>query len=146
MALFKRKQKPAQRPVTITSKLFLKEFTQSGTFKGYRRAKLTTYNVDHVQETLAYFAQKGYDFKGCKITLEGLAIEGIFADGLMRVVNVFVDDMLIGCVYDNPGSDRYSMLTEYEYDKVYLLVENSEVYLFVHYPGVAPLKVSTQVK
>ena len=146
MALFKRKQKPAQKPVKITHKLFLKEFTQSGTFRGYRRVKLTTYGIDQVQETLAHFAQSGYDFKGCTITLEGLAVEGVFVDELMRVVNVFVNDQLIGCVYDSPGSDQYSMLTEYEFDKAHLLVENGTVYLFVHYPGAAPLKVSTEVK
>ena len=130
MALFRRKQKTApanNEPVVLWNKTF----TQSGSFRGFRRIKLTTYGEDLVQDTLAYFAQSGYNFKGCTIKLESLSITGTFTDRLLRVVNVFVDGKRIGCVYDN-GTSQYDLLANSEYDKVHLRVEDGEVYLFVH--------------
>lgn len=130
MALFRRKQKtaPAKNEPVV---LWNKTFTQSGSFKGFRRIKLTTYGEDLVQDTLAYFAQSRYNFKGCTIKLESLSITGTFTDRLLRVVNVFVDGKRIGCVYDN-GTSQYDLLANSEYDKVHLRVEDGEVYLFVH--------------
>lgn len=121
--------------------IWKKEFPQSGTFRGYRRIKLTTYKEELVSETLAHFRRKGNDFKGSTITLENIAVKDVFVDRLMKVVNVYADGFRIGCVYDG-SDDRYSMLTEYEYDKVHLKVENDDVFLFVHYPVTAPLKTS----
>jgi hypothetical protein len=131
MALFKKKPKLANIPFQTTTELWTKTFPQSGSFKGFRRIKLTTYGEDLVQDTLAYFAQNGYNFKGCTIKLESLSITGTFTDRLLRVVNVFVDGKRIGCVYDN-DAQRYALLANSEYDKVHLRVEDGEVYLFVH--------------
>lgn len=121
--LFKRKKKNNK---TVH---FTKDFIQSDTFKGFKRNKLTTYKEDGVKETLAYFKKNGYDFSGCRIRLEYSTIIG--EHGPFDVVNVFVDDMRIGCRYGN--HNQFDRLAVPNYDAAHLKVENDEVLLFLHY-------------
>ena len=141
--LFRKKSKPTapdNQPVLIWSK----QFSQPGTFKGYRRIKLSTYNDDQVASALKHFAKTAYSFKGCTIRLDNYGLPGVFADHDSHVINVYVDDKKIGYIYDS--TSWYEMLTGYEYDKVYIKVEKPDVYLFVHYPGASPIKVSYSTK
>jgi hypothetical protein len=133
--LFRKKSRAQvadQQPVLVWSK----EFPQSGTFKGYRLVKLSTYNDEQVKATLKHFSRSEFNFKGCQIRLDNLLLPGVFVDGESCVVNVYVDDKKVGYIYNT--STCYEMLTKYEYDKVYLKVEGPNVFLFVHYTGASP--------
>jgi len=147
MALFgfSKKKAPAPASKPATKLLWSKTFTQSNSFKGFRRVQLTTYKEPGVEETLAYFKDLNYDFKGRTIRIDHLTGPEIFEDGPAHFINVYVDNMKIGVVYGT-SELRFSMLTEYEFDKAHIKVENGVVFLFVHYPGVAPIKVSTRVE
>ena len=131
--------KPKQR--TCVKLIWSKTFPQSGTFRGYRRIRLSRYYHEEIDATIT--ALPDFNFKGRTIRLDCVLFDPSRADGYR--IDVFIDNGLIGSVWQSDG-EQYSMLTEYEYDKAYLLVENGTVYLFVRYPGVAPLKVSTEVK
>ena len=121
--LFKRKKKENK---TVR---FTKEFIQSDRFKGFKRNKLTTYKETDVPETLAHFKQNGYDFSGCRIRLECATIDGEY--GPFDVVNVFANDMRIGCRYGT--HTQYDRLAVPNYDAAHLKVENGDVLLFLHY-------------
>lgn len=120
--------KPAPAPKQTV--LWNKTFKQSGSFKGYKRIKLTTYKEFGVDATLAHFAQNGYNFKGSTIRMESILVPNQFVDGDLRVVNVYVNGMRIGCVYDR--YDSYRMLAENNYDKVHIRFDNGDIYLFIH--------------
>lgn len=146
MALFGiGKKKAAPAPKSEPEVLWTKKFTQSGTFRGYRRVQLSTFKREGVSETLAYFKERNNDFKGRTIRLDHIMVPDIFTDGPAYMVEVYVDDMHIGTVFGT-NEHRYPMLTEYEFDKVHIKVEDGTVYLFVHYPAEAPIKVSTRVE
>ena len=63
MALFKRKSKPAEEPISqITQRtapelIWTKSFTQSSNFRGFRRVKLRTHGEANVDDTLAFFRE-----------------------------------------------------------------------------------------
>lgn len=137
MALFRRKTKE-----TI---LFRKSFTQSESFKGFRRVKLTTHKEKDVPEALAYFAKSDFDFRQRTITVECKSVPDAYTTGPMKVVNVYVDGKRIGCVYGSVES-RYSMLAEYDYDQAHIKVDDGDVYLYVHYTDGGPLKAATEVR
>ena len=108
---------------------FTKTFTQSESFKGFKRNKLTTYKEYGVGDTLAYFEKNGYNFEGCQIRLEYATVVG--EHNTFDVVNVYVDDMRIGCRYG--GHSQFDRLAVPNYDAAHIKVENDEVLLFLHY-------------
>lgn len=155
MSLFKRKKNvaPQKRDVVIeiaeprTSVSFSKEFAQSGSFRGFRRIQLRHIDVEGCSETLDAHRPDDFKFKGSTILVEG--IETSFGDETSRLVNVYVDGSIIGCVKSWMDKEL-DMLFDYEYDKVHLRVEEpryadgspmgANIYLFVRYPGEAPIK------
>ena len=150
MSFFRRKKSGAD-PVVIDvvkrerTVLFKREFAQASSFRGFRRIKLSTARVNNFDQTLAFFRDNGFDFKGCTVVLE--CIKEIVADQTYLTVNVYVNGHLIGFI-GPAATNSILMLTEYEYDKVYVKVDEfkrpdgsimgDNVYLFVHYPGEAP--------
>lgn len=157
VALFRRKNKNIQKNDTIIvevakpqrSVLFRKEFAQAGSFRGFRRLQLRHIDVDGCEDTLSAFRPAGFNFKGCTIIVEG--IEETSNGSTYRMVDVYVDGSRIGQVKSTMANEL-SMLFDYEYDKVHLKVDESyhadgtvmgtNIYLFVHYPGEEPIKVS----
>lgn len=163
MALFKRKSKPAEDPVsqiaqrTAPELIWTKSFKQSSNFRGFRRVKLRTHGEANVDDTLAYFRESKFDFKNSTIQLDhyllpntqvsGNAVSVIDEDNY--IVNVFADGKRIGVVHSY-NTDNYEMLTRYEFDSVSLKVDEKyhtdgtvmgqNVYLFVHYSGEEPPK------
>lgn len=110
--------------------IWRKSFRQSASFRGYRRVRLTIYEESGVDETLRRFAASGYDFTGCSIRLDHVRVYGRHTE--YKCVDVYVDSMRIGCIYSS-NTKFYPMLTEYDYDKVFLRVEDGSVYLFIRY-------------
>ena len=118
-------------------------------FRG--RIKLSASHVDNYDQTLSYFRERDFDFKGSEILLECIKIES--GSDVFYRINVYVDGRMIGRVSE-ASDESISMLTDYEYDKAHVKVEEfyhkdgtvmgSNVYLFVHYPGVAPVKISVE--
>ena len=92
--------------------------------------------------TLKVLSRSGLDMRGRIIRFDHEHVNG--NHGHYNVVNVYVDEMRIGCIYED--TDSYSMLTEYDFDKAYILLTETElngivVNLYVHYPQAAPLKI-----
>lgn len=156
MSLFRRKKRQPEAVAYNFVKnretvLFRREFIQSSSFRGFRRIKLSASHVDGYEQTLSYFRKKDFYFKGSKILLECIKIES-GSDVYFRI-NVYVDGRMIGRVSE-ASDESISMLTEYEYDKAHIKVEElhrqdgsvmgSNVYLFVHYPDVAPVKINVE--
>lgn len=146
-------KKPAPAQDEAPKVIWTKTFTQLGTFRGYRRIRPSRYPHAVIDETVAVLEESEYNMKGREIRLD--LIESKEKYNEYKVVKIFVDGMLIGSVF-NSDEVQFPMLTEYEYDKVYLRIEDTwpgctdprivhtKVYLFVHYPGVAPLKVEVK--
>lgn len=134
----KAKNAPPQQVFSRRSELlWRKSFRQSGSFKGYRRVRLTIYKEDGVDETLRRFASSGCDFTGCSIRLDHVHVYGRSSD--YKYVDVYVDDMRIGCIYSS-NAKFYPLLTEYDYDKAFIKVEDDSVYLFIRYTETPPDK------
>lgn len=133
--------------------IWTKTFTQSGTFRGYRRIRPSRYFHEKIDKSIAYFEKSDYSMKGRTIQLTCLQFDKHRPDG--HCIDIFADGLLLGTVWQS-DEEQWSMLTEYEYDKVYLKIEDTwpgctdprivhtKVYLFAHYPGVAPLKVEVK--
>lgn len=145
MALFnfgKKKSKAAPANKQAPEILWSKSYTQSGTFKGYRRIKLSRYFHEVIDENLAFFEQQGYDMKGRTIQLTCLRFDKERSDGCS--INVYVDDMLVGSVWQS-DERSWQMLTENKIDKAHVRIEDTwpgctdprivhtNVFLFVHY-------------
>ena len=156
MSLFRRKKKQSEAVAYNVVRnretvLFRKQFVQSSSFRGFRRIKLSASHVDNYDQTLSYFRERDFDFKGSEILLECIKIES--GSDVFYRINVYVDGRMIGRVSE-ASDESISMLTDYEYDKAHVKVEEfyhkdgtvmgSNVYLFVHYPGVAPVKISVE--
>lgn len=158
MALFnfgKKKTTPAPAPKAGPEMLWSKEFTQSGTFKGYRKIKLSRYYHEEIDKNVSYFEKHNYDMKGRTIQLICTRFDKKRKDGCR--IDLRVDGKLLGTVWQD-DEQQWPMLTEYDFDKVHVRIEDTwpgctdpaivhtKVYLFVHYPAEAPIKVSTRVE
>ena len=134
MSLFnfgKKKVEPAGEPIKKEPIIiWSKEFKQAGSFKGFRRIRLTIYKEDGVDDTLLYFKERNNDFKGRTIRLDHVRIPGTVHEDV-DFVNVYADNMRIGAIYSS-NEMSYKLLTENEYDKAHIRVEDGDVYLFVH--------------
>ena len=114
MALFnfgKKKAPAPQQNKVEPVLLWSKTFTQSNSFKGYRRISLSTYNREGVSDTLSYFHDLGNNFKGRTIRLDNIRIPEVFTDGDAFMINVYVDNKPIGTVFGTneqkfPDADR----------------------------------------
>ena len=127
--LFGKKKKSTPKPKIKKTVHASKSFTQSESFKGFKRHKLTTYKEFEVADTLFYFKSSGYNFDGCEIKIEYATIKADM--NVFDAVNVYVNGMRIGCRYTSHS--KFEDLARMDYDKVHLMVEDGEVYLFVHY-------------
>lgn len=128
--------------------LWRKTFPQASTFRGFRKVRLSRYNHEKVDKAVEYFYKLGKDsMKGRTIRMDH--VQSKDKHNRFKAVNVYVDDIYIGCVF-NSDKERYSMVTEYEYDKVYVLIEETpygpNMDFFVHYPAAAPIKIETKVE
>ena len=121
-----------------------REFSQSGTFKGYKRYRLTTYQVPGIADGIEHFRVSGqrrpFDIKrGSQIRLICKEVSGLRANPF-GVLEVYVDNNKVGVLYDSNA--QYGDLFAEPFDKVYILIEETtgcgsafdgiEVYLFVH--------------
>lgn len=156
MIFGKKKKKTAPQPKQsnpVPILVWSKAFTQSGTFKGYRKIRLSRYRSDEVDATINGLKKIKYDLKGRTIRLD--LMESVDPYNRYKEIKVFVDGYLIGSVF-NSDESSFSMLTDYDYDKVHLRVEDSapdqfyenivtaKAFLFVHYPAEAPIKVTVE--
>lgn len=146
MALFnfgKKKQEPAPAPKVESEVLWSKTFTQSDSFRGYRRIRLSRYFHEEIDKNIVYFRDRDYDLKGRTIQLTCTRFDGTRKDGCR--IDVRADAKLLGTVWQS-DEQQWPMLTEYDFDKVHVRIEDAKVHLFVHYPAEAPVKVSTRVE
>lgn len=144
MALFRRKQKtaPAKNEPVV---LWNKTFTQSGSFRGFRRIRLSRYFHEEIDKNVSYFGKQNYDMKGRTIQLTCIRFDSNRKDGCR--IDLRVDGMLLGSVWQN--DEQWSMLTESDFDKVHVRIEDTmpgctdprivhtKVHLFIHYPADA---------
>ena len=155
MSLFGKKKKPAPAPAPKQSKpklkkLWSKEYVQASSFRGFRRIKLSRYRSADVDRTIDTLKRAKYDLKGRAIRLD--LVESTEAHNEYKEIRVYVDDMLIGSVFESDHS-QFPMLTEYEIDKACVRIEDScpdefienvvtaKAFLFVHYPAEEPVKI-----
>lgn len=121
-----------------------REFSQSGTFKGYKRFRLTTYQVPGAADGIEHFRVDGqrrpFEIKrGSQIRLICKEVGGLRANPF-GVLEVYVENNKVGVLYDSNA--QYGDLFAEPFDKVYILIEETtgcgsafdgiEVYLFVH--------------
>ena len=147
----KKAVKPAPSPKPQTKMLWSHTYPQSSTFRGYRRVKMSTYPKDEVFATIDELKRQKYRLKDRTIRLDHVESDEY------KVVNVYIDNMLIGSVFNN-NEEAYSMLTDYDIDKAHIRIEDSapdefyeyvvtaKAFLFVHYPNEAPIKITTTVE
>ena len=155
MALFNRKKKPTapKKQQKQPEVLWSRSYPQSGSFRGYRRIRLSRYFHEKIDKSIAYFEKSDYSMKGRTIQLTCLQFDKHRPDG--HCIDIFADGLLLGTVWQS-DEEQWSMLTEYEYDKVYLKIGDTwpgctdpsivhtSVHLFVHYPADAPIKVDVK--
>lgn len=132
-----------EKPVFET--VWTKEFVHTSNFRGFRRLSLVHNAIDECINTLALYRDGGFSFKGCPILLE--CVRKTYAGNSSDTINVYVDGHLIGRLPEYKEKEQ-SMLTDYEYDKLHLRVEESyhadgsvmgqNVYLMVHYVNEEP--------
>ena len=115
MALFRKKQ------IRSPEVLWSVSFTQSKTFKGYRRIRLTRYDRTQIEQNISLLK----DPAGRTIELQCVRLE----DG--HCVNVYVDALLVGTVYEH-DSEQWSLVAGHRYDSAHVRFDGSVAYLFLH--------------
>lgn len=107
------------------------QFPQSGTFRGYKRFRLTTYQEPGVEEGLRALSSAGsYDLKGRTISIIRKRVSGA-STSPFEVAEIFVDNNKVGCIYDH--NDACGGLFSAPFDKVHVRIEDDTVYLFSHF-------------
>ena len=156
MGLLLNRKKPA-RPVGNSRIVEVREYPQSGTFRGYRRYRLTTYQEPGVEEGIQSLRsgdpKKPFNTRSAVVRLVLKEVSGVYASPF-NVLEVYVNQHKVGVLYD--GNSQYATLFSEPFDKVYVLIEETvgrgkffdgiEVYLFAHYPGGGPVKVDYSVQ
>lgn len=152
----KKKTAPAPAPKQAKPKIKLiwsKELIQAPSFRGFRRIKLSRYRYRAVDKTIDTLKRAKYDLKGRTIRLD--LVESTEQYNEYKEIRVYIDDMLIGSVFESDNV-HYPMLTEYEFDKAHIRIEDScpdefienvvtaKAYLFVHYVGEEPVKITVK--
>lgn len=160
MSLFGKKKKTAPAPAPKQAKpkiklIWSKEFIQAPSFRGFRRIKLSRYRHEAIDETIDTLKRAKYDLKGRTVRLDLIEGTETYSAKAYREVRVYIDDMLIGSVFESDHT-HYPMLTEYDFDKVHIRIEDScpdefienvvtaKAYLFVHYVGEEPVKITVK--
>ena len=119
MGLFSRKKNVPKNDV-----FFEQEFTQAESFRGFKRAKLSTYGYKPIEKSLAKL--KPYDFTGRSITLRGIKYDG------GRCLLVLVDGNHIGTMFGKTYEDVYKAILKGKATAAYVMVNDDEkVFLFV---------------
>lgn len=151
----KKKKTSAKSAKPKRETLWSLTYTQSSSFKGFRKIRLSRYYDEAVDKTIYKLKKQSYNMDNRKIRLE--CIQSNEQYNKYKVIQVYVDNMLIGSVF-NSDKEIFSMLTDYEIDKVHVRIEDScpdefidnvvtaRAYLMVHYPADAPLKIDTIVE
>ncbi len=160
MALFNfGKKKAAPKPQLSEERIIPKKdivsvqtFTQSKSFRGFRRIKISTYNLDGVEKNLAYFRERGFDFANSAVQV--MVVKANNEEG--KCLRIVVDGKFIGNVYKNSSnSEAFEMAVAKKLDKVYVLIEDvilddgkyygTETYILLHWPNIGPkVKVSVE--
>ena len=149
--LKKKSEPPAEVSIEYsgptTEVLWTKDFIQALNFKGFRRIKLKHNGNKDCLKTLDKYRPDKFSFKDLPIRLE--CVKKISNGQESVSISVYVDDNILGIVEDYMDK-AMAMLTDYEYDKVYLMVDEKyhtdgsvmgqNVYLLVHYIGDEPEK------
>lgn len=130
---------------TSVSVVWTKDFIQSGNFRGYKRIKLRHNGDSACAATIDAYRKVQFNFADRPITLK--CVRAVESGETYHHIDVSVDGYLIGQVA-NYSDKNLSMLMDYEYDAVYLMVDEKyhadgtvmgqNVYLFVHYVGEEP--------
>lgn len=153
-SLFKKKNyenaqtKPLDTKDTIETLEDL-HFVQSGSFRGFRRYRLTIYEEPGVADGIEHFrdndAEFLYDIKrGLPVRLLIKRIYNQTFGEQYRVLEVYVDGHKVGVMYNSNG--QYEDLFSSPFDKVHVRIDGPQkiihkngidyrpiVYLFVHY-------------
>ena len=127
--------------------LWTKKFEHSQNYRGFRRIRLQHNGSNKCLSTIDKYRDSGFVFKGSPIELKCLKTVTDYDE--FKSIDVYVGGDLIGRVPETKEKDL-SMLSDYEYDAVSLMVDEKRhadgsvmgqnVYLFVHYVGEEPPK------
>lgn len=155
--LFMKKKKPAApKPKQTQPKvkvIWSKEFVQSPSFRGFRKIVLNRYRHEAVDETINKMKRAKYDISNSTIRLDLVEAQESYSTKTYQEVRIYIDGMFIGSVFKSDNV-QFPMLTEYEFDKVHIRIEDSSpdeiienvvtarAFLFVHYIGTEPVKVT----
>ncbi len=146
----KKKKEPAPAPEPIpldykTPKKDIKSvhsFTQSDSFDGFRRVRISMGTSDVVENNLDYFRNNGCDFTNSKV--EVLVIKSDMEPGVQ--LKIMVDGRFMGNIYrSKSNAEAFDAVTEKKVDKVYVKIEDtvldgkyygSECFVMVHWPDM----------
>ena len=160
MALFNfGKKKAAPQPQLSEERIIPKKdiisvqtFTQAKAFRGFRRIKISTNNLDGVEKNLAYFRDRGFDFANSAVQV--MVVKANNEEG--KCLRIVVDGKFVGNVYKSgSNSEAFDMAVDKKIDKVYMLIEDvilddgkyygTRAYILLHWPNMAPkVKVSVE--
>lgn len=143
MALFNRKKKPTapKKQQKQPEVLWSRSYPQSGSFRGYRRVRLSRYFHEQIDKTIAFYKKHGYDFKDRTIQLTCTRFDATRPDGCR--IDVYADAKLLGSVWQSED-EQWKLLTEHEIDKVHVRIEDkapdiqseyivtAKAFLFIH--------------
>ena len=160
MALFnfgkKKKSDPVpeltdERIIPKKDILSVQTFTQSKTFRGYRRVRISTNGLDGVEKNQIYFRERGFDFTNSAVQLMTVKANNDFG----KCLRIVVDGRFLGNIYRSGANDEaFDKVLDKAVDKVYVKLEDTiidgqyygtESYIMMHWPGIAPkLKVTVE--
>lgn len=121
-------------------------FTQSKSFKGFRREKLSTFGLDGVELNHKYFREQyNDDFTNSAIQL--MVVKARNDEG--KCVRVVVDGRFMGNLYRSERTaESFDMIVAKKIDKAHFRVETAyyadgslmgyNTYIMVHWPGIGP--------
>jgi len=115
-------------------------FTQSRSFKGFRRERITTHNLDGVEKNTLYFKARDYDFTNSAIQL--MVVKANTDEGIC--IRIVVDGRFMGNMYRNErNAETFDNIVARNIDKAHFRIEEATgsstiSNLFVHWPGIGP--------
>ena len=128
---------PSDDPIRIVKEM---AFTQPGTFRGFKRYRLTIYEVPGVDEGIEHFRNNNVDIH-FEIK-KGTPIKLVFKEApSYKVMEVYADGHKIGVMYES--TQRFQDLFSKPFDSICLRIvetvgkgqyfDGIEVFLFAHY-------------
>ena len=119
-------------------------FTNSKSFKGFRKAKLNEYGLDGIDLNHDYFYKTSkFDFTNSAVQL--MVVKANNNEG--KCIRVVVDGRFMGNVYRSKDADLFDNIVNKKVDKVHFHVEYAEDKgkllasagaLLVHWPNMGP--------